>query len=416
MVSFSARRCIRGPFTKTLLTLFSQDLIRTALDPARYAEPHFAYLDRSARPEAHKIRELLEAWFERYPEGGRADLTARFRSPDEVHHYSAFFELYLHELLRLLGYAVEVHPALPGTDRQPDFRASRQGDISFYLEAIVATDRSDNERAADARLNDVYDALNKVRSPDFFINASVTGSPSSQVPGRRLRSEVERFLGTLDPDDVKRLFDSGGFDSVPKARFEHDGWTVEYSPLPKSREARGDLTIRPLGMHGPGSARWVDDSVALRDAVIKKATRYGDLEAPYIIAVNAVNQHLDQEDIMDALFGKETHSIPVGPHGQFGEAVRGRRLDGAWTSASGPINRRVSAVLVGSSIIPWSVGAYSPAMFHNPWAHVPCTDALRELHALLPVGDEMQARLGRCFSELVGLPDGWPRVDTSDEG
>ena len=69
----------------------------------QFAEPEFIYLNRSAKPDVSHIRELLEAWLSRYPTSVQTDLCGRFRSPDDTPHRSAFFELFLHELLLRLG-------------------------------------------------------------------------------------------------------------------------------------------------------------------------------------------------------------------------------------------------------------------------------------------------------------------------
>src|SRR6266508_6440058 len=95
---------------------------RTYTGPADEAEPHFTYWNRSARPLARHIRQELELWYAHYPDGTN-DLRSRFRSADDVQHQAAFFELFLHELLLRLGCTVEIHPAVPGTSKRPEFRA-----------------------------------------------------------------------------------------------------------------------------------------------------------------------------------------------------------------------------------------------------------------------------------------------------
>jgi hypothetical protein len=50
---------------------------------------------------------------------------------------------------------------------------------------------------------------------------------------------------------------------------------------------------------------------AIRDAIGKKATRYGSLDRSYIIAVNVLSPFVDQEDILDALFGSEQVTFPL---------------------------------------------------------------------------------------------------------
>jgi hypothetical protein len=94
------------------MSLFD-DLMRVETRPKRQNEASFDYLNRSARPGIAAIRLLLEGWFVRLPDSGKADLRARFRKREEVSHLGAFFELFCHELLCRSGYEVEIHPALP---------------------------------------------------------------------------------------------------------------------------------------------------------------------------------------------------------------------------------------------------------------------------------------------------------------
>jgi hypothetical protein len=56
---------------------FFDDLPRTDLLPPHQDEPEFAYLKRSARPEAARMRQMLDTWLENYPQGERLGLVER---------------------------------------------------------------------------------------------------------------------------------------------------------------------------------------------------------------------------------------------------------------------------------------------------------------------------------------------------
>src|SRR2546428_4764920 len=126
------------------MTLFEENLSRTDNGPAGYAEAPFKYLNRSARLEVGRIRSTLEEWFKHYPSEGEAEFRTRFRSDE--HHDSAFFELFLHELLLRLDCSVTLHPSVATAAAHPDFLVNPRSGASFYLEAVLATDQS----AADA--------------------------------------------------------------------------------------------------------------------------------------------------------------------------------------------------------------------------------------------------------------------------
>ena len=391
------------------MRLFDDDeaIDRSDTQPSSHAEPRFPYLNRSGRPVAAQVRAVLESWFQSYPESGKLELWSRFRSPDSTPHHSAFFELYMHQLLKRLGYDVEIHPEVSTGAKRPDFLVSKLGEGSFILEATLAGSMSREEEAATARLNAVYDALNKVSSPDFFLGVEVFGTPGTPVPGKELRKEVEGFLRGLNPDVIRALLQEGaGLGALPRHQFTHGDWRIELYPIAKSPAARGKPGIRPLSVFGSGEARMVDERGPIRDAILAKAGRYGDLGMPYVVAVNALGQWtVDQIDIMEALFGKEAFYFdPENP----GEPEMTRQPDGAWFGKHGKQYTRVSAVLIGGDITPWMAGIRTPVVYHNPWAKHPCPDALRQLRSAHPENNTMKEREGLLGYAVFGLPDGWP--------
>ena len=128
------------------------DLERNDVGPRPYAQPDFIYLNASARPGVQTIRDAIEGWFLRYPNADRAELRARLRSEDNYQHKSAFFELFLHEMLLRLGCNVQVHPQVVGSPRRPDFYLQSSLAPPCYLEAILASDETREESAANARM------------------------------------------------------------------------------------------------------------------------------------------------------------------------------------------------------------------------------------------------------------------------
>jgi len=191
------------------------DIERNELGPRPYAQPDFNYLNASARPGVHAIRHAIEDWFLHYPNDDRGELRARLRSEDNYQHRSAFFELFLHELLFRLGCDVEVHPQIVGTQRRPDFHVESPMGHACYLEAILASDETREESAANARMNQVYDALNRLNSPDFYIGMNLGGAPATPPSARHIRAFLSRHLAQLNFDDIADLFRDGGFRALP---------------------------------------------------------------------------------------------------------------------------------------------------------------------------------------------------------
>ena len=405
---FSILPTVPKIFMQHRMLLFDIDASRSDLRPRGYSEPHFSYLNNSGRPEAQRIRDLLEQWFARFPTHAQAALRARFRKNHAVPHYSAFFELYLHELLVLAGYKVTV----AGTDdpgageKKPDFIAQRSSEPEFYLKATLATDKPATEVSADARVHRLYDALNyKLDSPDYFVGLELYSKSRTDVPERKLLNFVKDFFRTIDRDECIQIFQNDGLAALPRRLFDNNGVVLAIYPIPKSDKARARSGIRSIGTVGPGEACIVDGDYALRTAVTKKATRYGELRKPYIVAVNAVNQDLEDIDIMNALLGRETvviNTIRKTP-------LFTREPNGAWAGPTGPVNTRVSAVLVVSLLTPWSIRAYSPIVYHNPWAKYPCPHVLPDIHSARVIGNQMRVIQARSAQQIFRLPETWPK-------
>src|SRR5213076_1299424 len=86
-----------------LMPLFDAGINRRENRPKREAEPLFTYYNTTGRPAFATIRNVLEEWFNRYPAADQQRLAGQFRSTIDSQHQSAFFELFLYELLLRLG-------------------------------------------------------------------------------------------------------------------------------------------------------------------------------------------------------------------------------------------------------------------------------------------------------------------------
>lgn len=373
-----------------------------------HSEPLFSYLNRSARPSMTRVRELMENWFSRYPQDGQYELRARFRSPDDIQHKGAFFELYMHALLSHLGYRVEAHPAILLSSTHPEFLVHKEGVPIFYLEATLAAGPSE-ETAADKRESAVYDTIDKMHSPKFFIGVKVEMSTAKAPPGRKWRNNLETWLSGLDPDEIGATMKPGGLEDLPSLTLEHDGWRVAFQAIPKSPAARGKPGVRPIGLfHIPFHECKEDEWV--RNAIKEKATKYGNLNLPYVIAIDVLSV-FSNDDLMikDALFGDEQISCYALPGGKFHDRLT-RATNGAFRGPNGPRNTRVSGVVICNDLSCVSIAKISPVLWHNPWASYPMDSGAWPFPQW--VLDESKTRIvprsGRDAGEFFGLPKEWP--------
>lgn len=216
---------------------------RTDPSPAGHRESHFEFINRVAGPFWDQVRVLIEEWFSRLCPGAQADVRARLRSRDNRQSKGAFFELYLHECLLRMGYTVTCHPEVDGTRRRPDFLAEKDGS-AIYVEARSASS-SDVVVGADARVNTLYESLDKINSPNFLLWIDVERQGGGLLRAGPLRSTLEKWLKGLNPDAYE---DRGnGRRDFPCLPCEANGWRIQFHALPKSPKARGKEGVRPLG-------------------------------------------------------------------------------------------------------------------------------------------------------------------------
>jgi hypothetical protein len=384
------------------------EIERDSYEPAKYAEPIFDFLNRSARIESERVRRELEKWFSRYPLSKQIELFSRFRSDIDPHHQAAFFELFLHELLLKLGCSVSLHPPVPDADNTPDFLVESPNGEPFYMEATLATNESTEQAASRARMNIAYDVLNRrIDSPNFFIHLREQGAPTTPPNANKLASFVQNHISELDPDEIAGLYASGGITSVPRWYFEHDGWKIEILPIPKKPEVRGRPRVRPIGSRMIGF-RQIDHRTAIRESITKKASKYGNLDLPYIVAVNTLD-FVDEIDVMEALFGKEQFILEVPQDDPSSLESRMSRIpDGAWMGPEGARNTRISGLFLATRLSAWNIPRANLRLYHNPWAQKDYHSVLANLPRAYLKNESIEYLSGLSTGEIFHLPTSWP--------
>jgi hypothetical protein len=392
------------------MQLFDGDT-RTDTREQRYSEGCFAFYNRIAGAYWQRVRDLLDEWFTRIPEVDRSDIRARFRSDDDRSFKAAFFEIYCHETLLRLGYEIQSHPEVPGTTRRPDYLAIR-GTEQFVLEVTVVGE-SNKAMSAERRKDVIFDTINDLPSPTFFLGVTVHAEGPKAPPSAQLRSKLERWLLTLDPDVVAAGFDGNSLRSLPTATWEHEGWKVAFTVIPKSPQWRGATSGPTIGMHGPGAASIIEDHRAIQRQLADKAGAYGKFDVPYVIAASTETYFGKDTAIVSALFGSEQATVRAAPGGT-PVVVPSRASNGLFIGPTGKRNRRVSGILVVDALAPTTIARTVPTLWHNPFAtHPSIVSSTPWRHALV---DETSGNL--CYtdafltpSEFFDLTPEWPGPD-----
>jgi hypothetical protein len=335
------------------------DTERADSSPGRHSEATAHFLKRVSGEYWDQIRCLIDEWVSHVPAHSRADLIGRLRSNDNRQFAGAFWELYLHETLLTSGFAVTIHPTVAGSARQPDFLVTGE-DSSFYLEAKALVGKDPDPGSA-ARTQRLYDALDQIDSPNFFLAIDVNAVGATDLPTRALRTKLEQWLGALDPDTT--TFSARHDDNGETFPWQRDGWELSFRPIPIKPAARGKPDHRVLGLFGPIQAAWVSDDAALKAALFDKGTAYGDLDQPLVIAVNCFGFSHDDFDTMNALYG--TSQIRISMDDPDAPPVPVRAPDGYWIAGSWA-HQHVAGVLIGRSVGPWRVTEEVPTFWPHP--------------------------------------------------
>lgn len=380
------------------------DIERTLTGPAGHLISSFDYLNESARAEAARVRAFIDAALAQYPAEHRAAMCTRLRSVDQTQHLGAFFELALHELLlREACTVVAIEPPIAGSNRSPDFLVETGEGVRFYLEATLATGRSQVDAAAEQRMAEALAAIDTIESPDYYFGVHTSAPPAQPVSRRRLRRVLQVWLEGLDYDAVCAAWEAGS--EIPSLIHEQHGMRIRIEPCPR-RRMRGLAGQRAIGMIAPEGASVVQPHLAINSAVTGKASRYGDLDLPYIIAVNALGAFAEPTSVTNALFGSEYIAVRevdgAWQHREF------RHPDGAWLGPRGPINTRVSAVLSTQRLTPWSIAQKRAHLTLNPWARRPLGVAPFTVDRSWVEADQIRSASGRSFAEVFELAADWP--------
>ncbi|AFM26104.1 hypothetical protein Desti_3452 [Desulfomonile tiedjei DSM 6799] len=343
-----------------------------------YNESGFDYLQGSGRPEMIRVKDLLESWFSDYPDENKEALRKRLRGEKQngqKHKLSlrrssfqqAFFELYVYTLLRRLGCNVVVEPNIghiQGKDTSPDFLATNDSTgYSFYVEATVQTDG--RAQQYDEFEREIKATLDQLRCPDFIVCIDQFRITSKQwTPStKRLARYVEKRLLELRAEPSARAFGP--------LTFQGHGWRLTFHFESRSEQ---ELWVKPTrSLKETGSTRAVYDTENIRKAIKDKASHYGYLNHPFIIAINVREHLVTPETVFEALYGSVKHVFNVVPHegrviGDLEFSHFQPKYNGAFR-ARGRQHTRVSAVWVASSLFgPSAIGSADMYQFENHFA------------------------------------------------
>ncbi|NTW38406.1 MAG: hypothetical protein HGA44_00725, partial [Cellulomonadaceae bacterium] len=333
---------------------------RSRSSPGLYREPSFDFLNRVAGDFWDHPRRLVQEWADRISDDGDyAELRARMRSHSDHAFNSAFLELYLHETFAAAGWSVTIHPRVAGTSRRPDFLVERDG-VRVYVEAILPG-RAPAKEAATNRRNVLLDTIDAVGDPNFFLCLDELKDGGTPPSGAPLRRELQHWLKALDPDAYP------DFGNTPSYTWRKDGWSATFRAIPKAPHARGSVGDghRSIGILADGEAAIVDDAPTIRAALAEKHHAYGDLGAPFVIAVGLYTFDSDRWHSTAAFYGSETLAFDATAT-DLHEPRLVRRENGYFGAPPRWSNKNVSGALLINQLQPYSVPRADVTLWRHP--------------------------------------------------
>jgi hypothetical protein len=388
------------------LPLFD-DIERTDPRLSRYSESLFGFLNRVDRPMFAAVQALMQEWFSRFPEDARVDLRQRLRSTDRRQSVAAFWELYLHELHLRLGLTLERDPDVPGTRRHPDFRVHLPDGGFYYLEATVVSD-GDEDVARDRREALLMDTIDEAFNPDFFVMLDVLAVGPTTAPRSDVVPPIERFLAGLDWPTARAKLETGTWEP-PVCELRPAGGLIRMRAYPKAEKSRGDPNFRTIGAEPPRGGM-IDDREPILRKLRSKARRYEHPDGPFVIAILCQRTFVEDMDIEWALYGPEVIRVPVSSTGPGHDAYADRDPDGLWQRGSVSRATRVSAVLSGIRLMPWSVARTPLRLWLNPWAARPLDVDLPFERVIANVKENRLQVMSasKAPHEMLGISEDWP--------
>jgi len=303
------------------------ELERKETRPAFGNENSFDYFNSTGRRDVVPIRELMESWYSQYPDAEKYEIKQRLKSDFQP----TFYELGMYTYFKKQGYDLLIHPDLPNSLKHPDFLAIKEPD-KFYVEIKEMRTTSDAERSKAKRMNTLTDSLNQIDSTNFLLSIKkITFRNGNQPSGRKIIAHFDKIIGTIEPEPYRVLLENSGYGGMPHINYEDETVYIELKLMPKAAHLRGN-TGRAIGSYGSYSKIGGDEE-GIRDALLRKAKRYGELDQPFLICLNYPSSFLDEDDVKVALYGLDNR-------------IYGNGFDGFFGTAENPKNTRVSAVLI----------------------------------------------------------------------
>lgn len=247
------------------MSIFKDNEDRKNTEPKCSVEQsNYTYLNNSALPKNEIIRQRFNELFELYQYGDveRNEILGRIRGKDEVGYYSASFELIVNAILKNMGFNLVPHPKLNnGSNKHPDFLVTAPDGGRFYLELVTGIENDD------VHINRFKEKLKKIKekNPELNIQHHIIGRIKNSKDIDLCIQQIKAWIESKDYLKEPLIFSDEKFDLKVEV-------SSKILDVPFEIESSQIITNLKL-----------DEQIL--SSLESKSTRYGQLDAPYVIAI-----------------------------------------------------------------------------------------------------------------------------------
>ena len=319
------------------------------------AESYGSALKRLALPWSIEGRQTIERWIADLPIDVAGEVGGRFWSDHVANSASAFWEVYLAHTFMTFGHAVGFHPAVPDSSARPDFLVrTSAGDVFVEAVSLLADEATQRESR-------FVDELRRQLIPSvparYRVAVSLARVGDDSVDKCPLGAWLHRWLHELPASPTEARM-SAIFDDGP--------WAAGVEAQAATFDACfGEAERRSLRVVISGPGHGLIEESRFLDVVAQKASKYGKLPHPLVLAVHASSSICFMEDAGRVLYGD--------PPGERIIVAKTRVQSPYVTAVRAPIwgsrsrASHLDGVLVADTFLqPWSVSRSSPVLFLPP--------------------------------------------------
>ena len=227
---------------------------------------------------------------------------------------------------------------------------------------------------------------------------------TKQPSTKKAIGKIEAELANYDPDVLADQLTKFELDNGAKIEYENDDLRLVVSLIPKIPSARNLNEVRPIGIY-PFESFWGGSEDSIRDSFTKKSKRYGILDKPYFICINAIGIKGEGDfDVENALWGSLAFTWSTDPINKNERMERER--DGIFLDKNGPRCKNVTGVLV-TNVMEFNIYVARHWFAYHPFTDIKFDFNLFDLSHIYVDGGQIKVENKLTIAEVLKINSTW---------